>query len=110
MILELFQTAFLKIDYAAPEQYRTAKEGIPRSEGPWTDIYALGATMYYLLTGCKPPDIFSRLSGKDTDLASALIGKVSIPWIELFQKAMTLESTERIQSVAVLRQEMKKIL
>ena len=34
------------IGYAAPEQYRTTKEGIPRDEGAWTDIYAMGATLY----------------------------------------------------------------
>lgn len=106
----LLSAAFLKIDYAAPEQYRTAKEGIPKGEGPWTDVYALGATMYYLLTGQKPADVISRLGGKDTDLAPVLIGKLPVPWIELLQNAMALERTHRIQSVGVLKEEIERIL
>ena len=91
-------------------QLPTAKEGIPKGEGPWTDIYALGATIYYLLTGDKPTDGMSRLYGKDTDLTSVLIGKIPIAWVALLQKSMELDSTKRIQSVAVFKEEIEKIL
>jgi serine/threonine protein kinase len=101
--------AFLKIDYAAPEQYRTARAGKPEGEGPWTDIYGLGATMYYLLTGKKPTDVISRLSGKDTDLAPALEGKLEQSWIDLLQKAMELDATKRFSSVSAFRTEMIRI-
>jgi hypothetical protein len=102
--------AFLKVDYAAPEQYRTAKEGISDREGPWTDIYAIGATMYYLLTGTKPPDVIKRLNGQDTDLTEGLIGKLPMVWVELLQKAMALEPAERVSSVVSLRELMESIL
>lgn len=102
--------AFLKIDYAAPEQYRTAKEGTPKGEGPWTDIYALGATMYYLLTGSKAMDVMNRLSGNDIEWSSSLIGSIPVEWIEFLQKTMALESSERIRSVAILREKMHEIL
>lgn len=101
--------AFLKIDYAAPEQYRTAKEGKPSSEGPWTDIYALGATMYYLLTGSKPTDVIRRLNGEDTDLEEGLKDKVSEEWMHLLQNAMKLEPSERISSIPKLRDAIKSV-
>lgn len=102
--------AFLKVDYAAPEQYRTAKEGKSDREGRWTDIYAVGATMYYLLTGKKPPDVIKRLSGQDTDLTEGLIGRIPVVWVELLQKVMALEPAERISSVTALRELMESIL
>jgi len=37
--------------YAAEEQYLTNQQ-----EGPWTDVYAIAACMYFCLTGHPPPD------------------------------------------------------
>lgn len=41
--------------YAPPEQYNTTE-----AQGPWSDIYAVGATLYYALTGVKPNDAMER--------------------------------------------------
>lgn len=108
----VLSAAFLKIDYAAPEQYRTAKEGIPKDEGPWTDLYAVGATMYYLLTGHKPVDVISRLNGKDTRLVSPWKYRMRLSgkWMKLIRRAMELEWKERIGSARELKEEMRKLL
>lgn len=104
--------AFLKPDYAAPEQYRTAREGSPRDEGPWTDIYGAGAVMYYLLTGHKPTDVLTRLSGKGPDLVPPRKYKVRLSkhWMSLISRAMALKKEERISSAAELGREIRKLL
>lgn len=48
-------TIALKHSYAPVEQYQS------KGQGPWTDVYALSATIYYCLTGRKPPQAMDRL-------------------------------------------------
>ncbi|HEU4371975.1 MAG TPA: cache domain-containing protein, partial [Telluria sp.] len=43
--------------YAPPEQYDNS------AQGPWTDIYSLGATLYWMISGAKPPEAPARARG-----------------------------------------------
>lgn len=108
----LLSATFLKQNYAAPEQYRTAKEGIPRDEGPWTDLYAMGATMYYLLTGHKPADALSRLSARTTKLVSPKKYRVKLKkeWMNLVHRMVELEWQERISSAQEVQEEIDRLL
>lgn len=110
--IPVLSAAFLKPEYAAPEQYLTAREGIPRDEGPWTDIYAVGGTMYYLLTGHKPADALSRLSGGHAELEGPEGSKAGLPakWMELIRQAMALKITERIGSAGELSGKIRALI
>ena len=50
-------TAVLKPNFAPIEQYAESKQ---LRQGPWTDLYALGALVTYLLDGSPPPASTAR--------------------------------------------------
>lgn len=94
-------TAILKPSYAPIEQY--ADTG-GMKQGAWTDIYALGATMHFLLMGRPPPPAPGR-SIQDTmpPLASQDLAGCSKPFLELIDWMLSPMPAERPQSVAQVR-------
>ena len=103
-------SVFLKESYAAPEQYRTAVKKTVSDEGPYTDIYAIGATMYYLLTGVKPPDSLKRLSDGKTELNIPFKYKISCKkWMNLIGRCMEPDTNKRLSSAEQLYSEIKKM-
>lgn len=85
----------LKHGYAPEEQYRT--HGV---QGPWTDIYALCATMYKCITGITPVESLQRMQG-DTLQRPSQLGIPIPPWVEYaLMKGMAVFQRDRYQSIA----------
>ena len=84
----------LKPGYAPPEQYQT--HGI---QGPWTDIYALCATMYKCITGENPPDAIDRVIDDHLKKISEF-GIVIPPQEEAaIIKGMSVSAKDRYQNI-----------
>jgi len=84
----------LKPGYAPEEQYRT--KGI---QGPWTDIYAIAATYYHLITGHQPPEALERLVEDPLELPSGLGVAISGNEEKALLKALAVRAADRFQTI-----------
>ncbi len=94
------QTAMITPGYAPPEQYSDRAK-----RGPFTDIYALGATLYHLLTGEKPIASTDR-SFEELVPPHQLNSKISLQVSNAILRAMELRPDDRFQSIASMREAM----
>ncbi|PYS67794.1 MAG: hypothetical protein DMF73_18415, partial [Acidobacteria bacterium] len=82
---------------------------------PQSDIYALGATLYHLLTGIKPPDALTRaaaLANSKRDPLTSGNELQSIVGPELsavLNKAMALNANDRYENAALFREALKRV-
>lgn len=90
-------TVILKPGYAPPEQYFQDSR-----QGPWSDVYALAATLYCLITGKPPPDATRRLQDDAVPPPSSLGINVTPEFEAVLTAALSLKAQERPQSMKAL--------
>jgi serine/threonine protein kinase len=86
-------SVIMKAGFSPEEQYRS--KGV---QGPWTDIYAVAATMYYSITGQKPPESLDRLADDLLLPPSGLGIEISETFEQAMMKALAVKAEERYQT------------
>ncbi len=91
-------TITLKHGYAPIEQYQSRGK-----QGPWTDVYAVCATMYHLIGGKRPASATERMESPLTPLAHL---NLQIPqWLSnVISRGMEIEGARRYQKVQELKE------
>lgn len=90
-------TVILKAGYAPPEQYLSDGK-----QGPWTDVYALTATMYMALTGKTPLDSVARLQGKEALELDTYVEDMEIWQQNAIEQGMHVKVSKRFKNVEEL--------
>ncbi|MFZ5545908.1 MAG: serine/threonine-protein kinase [Pseudomonadota bacterium] len=94
-------TAILKPHFAPIEQYADVAS---MRQGPWTDLYGLAATFYYLLVGQPPlPAAARALHDELPPLARLLPAECSPDFLQALDWGMAVRPQQRPQSVAIWR-------
>jgi eukaryotic-like serine/threonine-protein kinase len=86
-------------EYAPPEQYDT-REGHTDAR---TDIYSLGATLYYALVGVSPPTVSARIVSEDLVPLRKHRKDASEAVDRALSKALALKPAHRFQSATEMR-------
>jgi len=96
-------TGIVSTGYAPIEQYGTDA----KKQGPWTDLYAIGATLYRCIAARDPLDAPTRQSalfdGDAEPMTPATVhgaGHYSAPMLELVDALLVIPIRERPQSAA----------
>lgn len=91
------KTVILKKGYAPPEQYL-----VKGDQGPWTDVYAMAATIYMGLTGRTPVDSVARLQGEELS-SDCLVDKGLTEWqVHAVMTGMELKIADRYKNLEEL--------
>ncbi len=88
------QEVILKLGYAPIEQYYS--EGV--GQGPWTDVYAVGALIYRMLTGVKPIESVKRAEEETLPLLKQMGVEISEEEENAIMFALNVKGEYRFQT------------
>ena len=95
-------TVILKPGYAPIEQYA---EIATMTQGPWTDIYALAAVLYFSITGQAPiPSVSRMISDTLIPLSKVAENRYSAKFLKGIDKALAIRPEDRPQNINELRE------
>jgi serine/threonine protein kinase len=95
------QTAFVTPGYAPLEQYNPTDR-----KGTFTDIYSIGATFYFMLTGEKPLNVTNRYNER-LKAPHEINPNVSMQVSSAVMLAMEMKAEDRFQNVEDFRMALK---
>lgn len=87
-------TVVLKRGYAPEEQYRAKG-----NQGPWTDVYALCATMYKMITSITPQEALERIIEDNVEPLSKFDSAIWPETEYAIMKGLSLRAQDRFQTV-----------
>ncbi len=96
-------TVLMTPGYAPFEQYH--RKGV---QGPWTDIYACGSTLYHMLTGIIPIEATERAERDRLLAPSSLASDISPEVSSIVMQAMSMNRETRPSSVAEFMDALEK--
>ncbi|MBN1669098.1 MAG: protein kinase, partial [Anaerolineales bacterium] len=88
--------------YSPVEQYGHEKTD------PRADIYALGATVFTLLTGRRPPESIARVTGTELPPPRRINPKISVHLEKVILQAMSVLAAERYANIEEFQQALRK--
>ena len=95
-------TVILKRGYAPEEQYHSGSR-----QGPWTDVYAVCAVFYHMLTGKLPQEAQKRATHDDlTPLSQLPELSISRSTCQALEKGLQVDALERYASIKDLMKDL----
>lgn len=95
-------SVILKPGYAPEEQYRSKGR-----QGPWTDVYALAATLYKCIVGATPDDAMERMYRDRLPSPAAVDAACPIAISNVIIKGLAVRRADRYQDVASFLADLK---